>query len=102
MSEEDNTNNKNESQSVVGRILSVPRNLLVNISNFISGANKSANDEPQWYKNLRKSETMDGGVLPTMFNEESNNTIGANDPAPNCKVTRGSNKHTAKNETSTP
>ncbi|WP_395462812.1 hypothetical protein [Wolbachia endosymbiont of Cantharis cryptica] len=41
MSEEDNTNNKNESQSVVGRILSVPRNLLVNISNFISGANKS-------------------------------------------------------------
>ncbi|WP_395462811.1 hypothetical protein [Wolbachia endosymbiont of Cantharis cryptica] len=45
---------------------------------------------------------MDGGVLPTMFYEESNNTIGANGPARNCKVTRGSNKHTAKNETSTP
>lgn len=81
ISEEDNTNNKNEPQSMVSKILSISRNLWGSISNFISGSNKDTHNhsEPQWSKDLHKSEDleeiMDGGILGNLFSPRVDNGI---------------------------
>ncbi|AZU37120.1 hypothetical protein BBB02_00465 [Wolbachia endosymbiont of Bemisia tabaci] len=72
---EDSTNHKDVSQSVMSRIFSVLSNPW---DSLVGSAKKNDNSpEPKWFKDLHKSEDLeeiiDGGTLPNLFYEDSNN-----------------------------
>ncbi|WP_353277997.1 hypothetical protein [Wolbachia endosymbiont (group A) of Agelastica alni] len=74
---EDSLSNKGIFSSICNKVSSVWGSL----GNLASGSNKDAHDrsEPQWYKDLYKSETMeeiiDGGILGNLFSPRVDNGI---------------------------
>lgn len=74
---EDSLSNKGIFSSICNKVSSVWSSL----GNLISGSNESAHNcsEPQWYKDLHKSEDLeeiiDGGVLDNLFFPRMDNSI---------------------------
>ncbi|MGL9757634.1 MAG: hypothetical protein ACR5LA_01985 [Wolbachia sp.] len=74
---EDSTNHKDVSQSVMSRIFSVLSNPW---DSLVGSAKKNDNSpEPQWFKDLHKSEDLeeiiDGGILDNLFYPKVDNVI---------------------------